>query len=243
MKKFFTLLMFAPILMLQAQVMDISVTDCNNNSTSIHGVLATGKVLVVASDGLDCSVCKGKAPGLQSWAAQNKTKVQVWGAMTYTYSNSAPSCVDVTTWVNNYSWNDIYTFVDANRHWFQSGTPRYTVYSPLDSTLAYQGFSESDAFAKALELASQTSVSIKETAVSNEFYMSQSTGSIGLHYLPKSVVDIQVTSLVGKVVKKVKMNVETDKVALSTTDLGSGIYLVSVQNNQGFRAVRKIYVR
>ena len=222
--------------------MDVSVTDCNNNMSSVYTVLGTGKVLLVASEGFDCSTCQSKAAGLQNWAAQNKVKVQVWGAMTFTYSPNTPQCTDVSSWVSNYGWNDIFTFIDANELWFQSGTPRYTVYSPLDSSLAYQGFSESDAFAKAQELASQTTVSIKEAA-SNAFYISQSTGSIGLHYLPKSMVELQVTNLTGKVVKQSRFNVEGDKTSVSTSDLGTGIYLVSIQNNQGFRAVRKIHVR
>lgn len=242
MKKIYTLFISIITLAASAQVIDVSVTDCNNNASSIYAVLATGKVLVVASDGLDCSVCQSKAPGLQSWAAQNKVKVQVWGAMTFTYSNNAPTCTGVDSWVNSYGWNDIYTFVDSNRHWFMSGTPRYTVYNPLDSSLAYQGFDENAALNMALQIAGNTTVAIDELS-QKDFYVSQRPGAVGLHNLPKGVNTIQLVSLTGQVVKSVSTVSEDGKYALATSDLNAGIYLVNAQNNKGFKAVRKVYVK
>ncbi|WP_417611442.1 T9SS type A sorting domain-containing protein [Owenweeksia hongkongensis] len=242
MKKIYTLFISIITFAASAQVMDVSVADCNNNASSIHAVLGTGKVLVVASDGLDCSICKSKAPGLQSWAAQNKTKIQVWGAMTFTYSNSTPTCTGVDSWVNSYGWTDIYTFVDANRHWFMSGTPRYTVYSALDSSLAYQGFDENAALNTALQIAGNTTVGIDEVS-QKDFYVSQSPGAVRLHNLPKGANTIQLVNLTGQVVKSINNVSEDGSYTLLTSNMNAGIYLVSAQNNKGFKAVRKVYVK
>lgn len=242
MKKIFTVFISLIVLGTSAQVMDVSVLDCSNNSSSIYGVLGTGKVLVVASDGLDCSICKSKAPGLQSFAAQNKTKIQVWGAMTYTYSNNTPTCSAVNSWVSNYGWVDIFTFVDANEFWFMSGTPRYTVYSPLDSSLAYQGFDESAALNVALQIAGNTTVGITELS-KKDFYVTQSPNAIRLNNLPKGVNTIQMINLTGKVVKSASVESSDGKYTLGTIDLNAGIYLVSAQNKKGFKAVKKVYIK
>lgn len=242
MKRLYTLLFSFLVLSISAQVMDVQVKDCGNMPSSIHTVLATGKVLLVASEGLDCSICKNKAPGLQAWAAQNSSKIQVWGAMTYTYSNNVPSCAAVSNWVSSYGWNDVFAFIDTNKFWFQSGTPRFTVYDPADSTIAYQGFDENAAKSKALELSSGNTVGIKENTQS-EFYVSQSPNSVALHNLPKGFIDIQLTSLTGKVVRNLKYNVDSDIAQLGTSDLNAGVYLVSVENKTGFKAVRKVYVK
>lgn len=242
MKKIYTLFISLITLAASSQVMDVSVTDCGNNMSSIHTVLGTGKVLVVASDGLDCSICKGKAAGLQTFAAQNKTKIQVWGAMTFTYSNNTPTCAGVINWVNTYGWTDIFTFIDANEYWFMSGTPRYTVYSPLDSSQAYQGFDENAALNKALELAGNTTVGLSEFS-QKDIYVSHSPGSVRLHNLPIGTNTIQLLSLTGRVVKSITAANEEGKYSMSTSDLNAGIYLVSVQNNNGFKAVKKVYVK
>ncbi len=242
MKNVYTIFISLITLWASAQVTDVSVTDCNNNMSSIHTVLGTGKVLVVASDGLDCSICKSKAPALQSFAAQNKTKIQVWGAMTFTYSNSTPTCTGVDNWVNSYGWTDIYAFVDANRHWFMSGTPRYTVYSPLDSSLAYQGFDENLALNTALQIAGNTTVGIGELS-QKDFYVSQSPGAVRLHNLPKGVNTIQLVSLTGQVVKSITGVSEDGSQTLLTSNMSAGIYLVNAQNNNGFKVVKKVYVK
>jgi len=135
MKVLYTLLTLAWFTVtLQAQVANRTETDCNNQSRSIYNVLSTGKALLIASEGLDCSICQSKAPGLQNWAASNSSQVEVWAAMTFTYSSNAPNCAQVNNWVSNYNWSDIFTFIDQNEFYFQSGTPIYWVYSPADSS-------------------------------------------------------------------------------------------------------------
>ena len=242
MKKLYTLFFSLITVVAFAQVMDVQVQDCNSNTNSIYSVLGSGKVLFVASEGLDCSTCMSKAPALQSWASQNSSGIEVWGAMTLNYSNNTPNCSDVSSWVSNYGWNNIYAFVDANEFWYLSGTPGFTVYSPEDSTIAYQGYNESLAMSTAEQLASGPSVGL-EGRVEQEFYISMSSNAFSMHYLPKTLVDVQVSSLTGRVVKSLSQNVDSDILTVDISELNAGIYLVSVQNKYGFKAVKKIYLK
>lgn len=242
MKKIYSIFFLALSTLLFGQVLNVSVQDCNNVSSSIYDVLSSGKVLFVASEGLDCSNCKAQAPGLQNWAAQNDIKIQVWGAMTYTYNNNTPGCGPISNWVSTYGWDDIYTFIDGNRYWLQSGTPRYVVYDPSDSTIAYQGFSESTAMTTAENLAANSTVGLNETS-DRSFYVSQSDEAFKMHHLPKGAISMRILSLTGQQISAENIEVSSDAVAISTARMNAGIYLVGVQNNSGFRAVRKIHVK
>ncbi len=239
MKKLYIALFLGASIALSAQVADKTVTDCNSTTKSIYAALATGKPLVVASKGFDCSNCRSTAAALQNWAAQNPN-VQVWGAMTYNYSSNTPMCSDVSAWVSQYSWTSIFSFVDDSRHWYKFGTPRYYVYDPADSTIAYEGSSQSTALSTAAGLVSTVSQSEIEK---KEFSLSASNGSVSLFNLPQGPITVQVVSLTGNVVKTVNFNspAALEKVVLDK--FSAGIYLVNVQNKSGFRTVRKVYLR
>ncbi len=225
---------------LYAQVPNRTVTDCSNNSRDIHSVLASGNVLLVASKGFDCSICKSKASSLQSWAAQNKNAVEVWGAMTFTYSGNTPACSDVSAWVSAYGWNDIFSFIDASKYWYKSGTPRYIVYNPADSTIAYEG--ANDVLAQNTALGLATSIGDKEVA-KREFSISAGSGFVTLSNLPHSTTRVQVISLIGQVMKTATISAPGDVEQVSLENYTPGIYLVNIQNKSGFQAVRKVYLR
>ena len=241
-KIFSTMILAIAAVLGVAQVADVQVKDCNNAQSSIYSVLGSGKVLVVASEGLDCSKCAAKAPALQSWALQNSSGISVWGAMTNTYSNNIPNCSDVTGWVNNYGWNNIFSFIDTNEFWFEAGTPRFTVYNPGDTSIAYQGYDESLAKNIAEQLASGVSVGISENSEKG-FFITQSDQFVGLHHLPNTVIDVSLVSITGKVVRSLRYEVDSDLIKVPITGLNTGIYLVSAQNNFGFKAVRKIHIK
>jgi thiol-disulfide isomerase/thioredoxin len=239
MKKLYLALFFGASLGLSAQVSNKSVTDCNSNASCIYAALATGKPLVVASKGFDCSNCRSTAAALQNWASQNPN-VQVWGAMTFNYSGNTPMCTDVSAWVGQYSWNSIFTFIDDSRHWYKFGTPRYYVYDPADSSIAYEGSSQSSALSTAAGLV--TTVGQPEIA-KKDFSVSAVNGTLSLFNLPEGPITVQVIALTGNVVKTVNFGSASsiEKVALER--FTAGIYLVNVQNKNGFKAVRKIYLR
>lgn len=121
-------------------VPDASFTDCNSNTRTVYGALAAGKVLLVANAGTNCSICMGHAGQIGSYATSNQTDVEVWGAMT-TKSGGNVKCSSVSNWVGNYGWTDVFAFTDLNKYWFNIATPGFTVISPIDSSIAYQGSS------------------------------------------------------------------------------------------------------
>lgn len=242
MKKFLFLFLASATLSSFGQVADQTVTDCNSNSRSIYAVLASGKPLVIASKGFDCSNCKSTAAALQSWASQNSASVEVWGAMTFTYSSSTPTCSNVSSWVSTYSWNDIFSYLDANRFWFKFGTPRYYVYDPADSTIAYEGPSQSIALSTALTLVPSN---IGQTEVEAPLFSVSSgeVGKINLYDLPQGETMVQIVSLTGVVVQEINFSSPTAYEEVSLDKYSTGIYLVNVQNKSGFQSVKKVYLR
>ncbi|MEQ9262568.1 MAG: T9SS type A sorting domain-containing protein [Owenweeksia sp.] len=242
-KLYFSLLFLLSVSLASSQVVqNETVTNCNNNSKSIYTTLSSGKVLVIASEGFDCSICRSKAPGLQSWAAQNVTSIEVWGAMTYTYSGNTPTCTDVSSWKNSYSWNDIFMFIDSGRKWFGAGTPQYFVYSPQDSTLAYQGFSETTARSTAENLVA--TIGIHEQEAIAPFFVNQGEGFIQLNNLPPSTIQFQLFDLTGKAVKtQIISNQFGEAFKINITEMKRGLYLVKVKNGKGFEAVKKVMIR
>src|SRR5688500_4452207 len=86
-----------------AQVADTSYTDCDGNTESIYGIIGQGTPLIIASKGLDCSICMGQAPGIQTFAADNPT-VRVWAAMNNKYSTAQPTCTGANDWETTYAW-------------------------------------------------------------------------------------------------------------------------------------------
>ena len=158
-KTYILILTFISISLVQAQVVqDQSYTDCSGVTRSIYGVLSQGRPLVIASNGLDCSICMSHAPAWETFANQN-SQIEVWGAMTFTYSSSTPNCQQVSNWNANYGWNTIWTFIDSSRTWLKVGTPRYYVIDPSDSTVVYEGGNANQARSVAISLAGPLEVS------------------------------------------------------------------------------------
>jgi hypothetical protein len=235
MKNFYTLLILLVSLPGFTQVADRTETDCNNTSQSIYGVLGTGKALIVASEGLDCSICQGKAPGLQNWAAANSAKVQVWGAMTFTYNNNTPTCAQVSNWVNTYNWTSVFTFVDNNEFYFQSGTPIYWVYSPADSTRSGPYGNENVAYQAALD-AALPDVSAPQYALKDvNHYTNENTLFLG--NLPQQPLQLKLLGLSGQIIKSVTLEENNAQIAIA--NLPAGIYLVNL-NLKGAQTTFKI---
>ena len=229
---------FLALLVLPAfgQVANKTVTDCNGDTRSIYGVLSTGKVLLVTSSGLDCSICMGAAPQVQSFAAANKGSVEVWGAMTFTYNSNNPTCTQVTGWVNNYSWTDVFAFSDDTRHWFMTGTPRYIVYDPADSSKAYEGPSRSQAFQTATSLANTVGLEQRDL---DRVEVGNYAGGIRVFNLGESTT-AELISLTGKLIKSGRLSPDANQI--NTSGLRSGIYLLRLQTGNNETLVRKVLV-
>ncbi len=237
MKQIYLILLAFAGLSLNAQtVTDHSVVDCNGNQNSIYQVLSTGTPLIVASKGFDCSICVSRAPGWGTWATNNSS-VEVWGAMTNTYSANTPSCAQVNNWVNTHGWSNIFTFVDANKFFFEFGTPRYIVYDPADSSIAYEGGNQSTARSTALSLVNNT-ISVAENPLEVIHYYYQN-GSLEFKNIPEGNTQVDVYNLAGK--KERSFNLNLNQSSFPVSDLPKGIYLLRLTNSTS-ALTRKIVV-
>ena len=226
MKKLYTLLFLGGMVFsLNGQVADRTETDCSQNSRSIHQVLGEGKVLIIASKGLDCSICMGHAPQVEAFAAQNVGSVEVWGAMTMRYSGAVPTCTQVNNWANTYNWQHIFAFVDQTQYYYDLGTPRYYVYDPRDSSEAYNGFSWNDAKDKAEEIAS-ASLSTPEVAKEPEVEVFAYNNILVVDGTISLNTNIEVIDLTGKPVYNTLLTGINGRQELEFNHPGAGIYLV-----------------
>ncbi len=223
---------------LSAQVQNAEVVTCNNDTNSIYDVLGTGKVLLISSNGTDCSACANRAGALQTWAANNTANVQVWGAMTKIYSNNNPNCREVADWIVLNTWTAIFTFVDDQKQWRDQGTPRYYVYDPRDSSLVYNGFSNTDAQAKALEIAAQV-LSQKERVEILKPRLTYFKNSWSIVNLSPDNYVIEIVDLTGKPVKRITKEAENGEINFSIADLNRGIFLITIRNKKGLLDVIK----
>ena len=216
--------------------MNRTVEDCNNNGNSIYDVLASGKALIVASKGFDCSICVNRAPAWGAWATNNQQQVAVWGAMTNTYSSSIPSCNMLNNWVSTHGWSDIYTFIDSSQYFFATGTPRYLVYSPVDSSLIYQGSNDAQARNLALN-ASQTGLSLRQNRSLEGINFFINKGSLHFSGVPAENILVEIYNLTGQ--KEKVQKVSKDNAVLPLNDLAKGIYLMRL-SSKGQAITRKI---
>lgn len=213
-----------------------TVYDCNNISKNIQNILGAGKSVVVLSKGFDCSICINAAPAWQTFASQNSSRVDVWGAMTFTYSMSIPTCSNITTWRNTHNWNDIYMFIDSSEQWYLNGTPRYVVYSAIDSTIVYDGRNPSTARNVALNNSLVTSI-VSYNAI-NEINIRNTPNGVELLNLPSDLVSIDIIDLSGRTIKFYPTNSTQIDIKFPNS---SGIYLLKFTNNKKQVGTRKIH--
>jgi hypothetical protein len=235
MKKITSLLssIVATIALSAQPVTDATYSDCNNNSESIYGVLGAGKVLLVANAGTNCSICQGHAPGIAGVADNNPNTIRVWGAMT-TKGGGSVNCSAINSWVSTYSWSNVFSFADNNKDWFNIATPQYTVISPFDSAIAYQGSNWNTAKSTAENLANSIGVAERDLSVQAYF-----TGNL-LH------IDMASESTNGEVIIYDLTGAQRDRFAIEGTGtyelkatLQRGIYLVRIRIN-GRESIKKI---
>lgn len=218
-----------------------TVYDCNNNSKNIYATLATGKSIIIAHKGVDCSICRSTAPGWQTWAAANSTNVEVWGALTYTYSSSAfptptQTVCDLTQlWETRYGWNDIFTFPDSNRLWFQGSSPRYYVYSAIDSSIVYQGSSSTLARSNAL---AQSTVGLNSTVLDDAKIYSFD-GQIIIKDLPIGITEMKLFNTSGQLVFERDLN--TTNSNFDVSEVNKGIYILQFSGTKGTESKRLLF--
>lgn len=220
-----TLASFSMIAAIAQAVPNATFTDCNSNTRSVYQALATGKVLLVANAGTNCSICMGHASQVGDLATNYMSTIEVWGSMT-TKTGGMTDCNTVNNWVSTYGWDDVFAFLDNNKYWFNTATPGFTVINPSDSTIAYQGSNWNTARSAAIAIASTFDVKEENviTGVSvgpNEIFVEVSNAVSG------TFVMYDVT---GKMVDKwqVQSNGLTIKLPLNKTPV-SGIYILQIK--------------
>ena len=211
--------------------------DCNGNSETIYNILGTGKSVIVAHKGVDCSICINSAPGWQTWALANNSKVRVWGAISYTYSPSQFTtlnmCTKTTQWVNTHNWNDIFTFPDSTRDWVNGGSPRYYVYSAIDSSIVYQG--PNSTTARNMSLA-QSTVGLRNNLLANS-HIYIAGDQLQMKNLPSTVKSVLIYNLKGQLI--VQERIENENQLINLAHLNSGIYIAQFRtNNNKFESVK-----
>lgn len=216
------------------QVPDFTAENCDGKQQGLHQILGSGKALVVASEGFDCSICQSKAAQLETRATNDSDLVVTWGAMTYTYSSAQPSCADLQTWDSTYQWQTVFSFLDSTEHYFQFGTPRYIVYSPVDSSEVYAGGDEVQAFSKARNEAQK--LLRREEYPLEQVELIRQPQSVYLKNLPAGSGKLTVYNLAGQPVLRKELN--TSEVRIPWGNRPPGIYLFQLHFAQGVRTIK-----
>ncbi len=212
-----------------------TVYDCANVSKNIYATLGTGKSLVVLSKGFDCSICINAAPAWQTFAAANASDVEVWGAMTFTYGMAVPNCSNVSTWRNTHNWNDIFMFIDTTERWYQSGTPRYIVYSAIDSSIVYEGRNATTA--RNIALNNSVVTSINDYTSVNNVKLLNSRRQLTLANLPDDLQSIHLVDISGRTIKQITPT--ADQVSISA-ERPAGVYFLRFISNANQVAILKV---
>jgi hypothetical protein len=233
----FSIALLSSALLYAQAPLNKTVYDCNGNSRTIHDVLGSGKALIIAHKGVDCSICQGVAPSWQTWAAANKTKVEVWGAMTYKYNpnNFSPMCTATLNWKNTYNWTDIFTFPDSSRLWAHNQTPRYYVYSPIDSSIAWQGSSHTMAQSEAL---SRSIVGIQDFFKANDIQLIYNGQHLKLNKLPASVSFVSIYDLSGRLL--LSESTSGEQFQLNVENWSKGTYFIQLKSNKNILGSKKV---
>lgn len=235
-KLLFSLLFISSLAFAQAPA-NKTVYDCSGNSKEIYATLGTtGKSIIVAHKGVDCGICINSAPGWETWASANTNKVEVWGAITYTYNPNAFTnpCTKTTQWKSTHNWNSIFTFADSARDWVNGGSPRYYVYSAIDSTIVYQGPNSTTARNMAL---AQSVVGIQKSNLREDFNLRFANEQLSLS-APLNIKSVQIFSIDGRLV--VNRLINQPAIEITTSGFANGMYIVLVEDENGNLGSEKI---
>lgn len=226
------------------EVPDQTRTNCSNQTESLHDQLNANKVVLVAADGFDCSICQNHAPSIGTYATNNPN-IRVWGALGFKYSSAQPTCTQANNWSNSYDWRNVFSFLDANRSWAGNGYPTYTVIDPRNKTIAYRGTSHTQAMNRATEIANEIVTSsgsfIAEPAQGISANCCNRTVSFKGFSKPVSA-NLYIYNLQGKIVQTIENLMLSDGFQYNlNNEVPSGMYVLSVVM-PGSRITGKIMV-
>jgi hypothetical protein len=226
-----------------AQISDRTETNCNAESRSIYEVGAAGRPLIVASKGLDCSICMNSAPAVGAFAESYAGQIEVWGAMANRYNPADPTCEGVAAWESNYDWTNIFTFLDLEEYWFGIGFPTYHVIHPETHEVVYQGGNWNTASNTAISLLESLSANDLQAlfplatvhAINDEIYVQIQDRVAG-------AVDLEVFNIAGQLlVRETVRNIDGQLNIHFPFTGQSGIYFLRI-GHKGQQASLKFFV-
>ncbi len=214
-----------------AQIDDRTETDCDGNSRSIYATGLEGRPLIVASKGLDCSICMNHAPAVAAFAESNTGIIDVWGAMAYRYSTATPTCGDVEDWVSSYNWSHVFSFVDEERHWVALGFPTYYVIHPNTHEVAYQGSNWSIASNTALDMLQSLSTEVESSDLVNSTVHADGHNlRLLLSKASLAQLDIAIYNIAGQKVSQHRVNSGSAAIRFPFTEK-PGIYILHMERD------------
>lgn len=172
MKKIYSLLavsMFVIAPTMAQQVENFTEVSCEEESRTLHDVLDSGKVVLVASSGFDCGICMNHAQDMVAIADTYEASLEVWAGKVNIYNQDDPTCENIDGWRNTFEWDNIFMFLDEDEHWFIGGTPVYYVIDPENKEVFYQGSSMPQVKA-ALQTLIGFGLSVDETNLQEEHF-------------------------------------------------------------------------
>jgi hypothetical protein len=226
---------------LLSQVPNRTETNCAGFERSVYAAGDQGKPLIVASKGLDCSICMNGAPAVGAFAAEHFDEVEVWGAMTNLYNPAEPTCPGIGNWVETYAWSSVFAFRDLDEYWVGSGFPTYYVIHPTTREIIYEGPNWNMATNAALDVvlgvdgvpSLEDAVTVFATGNELKIYM------IGLE---SGWYEISVYNLSGQLVADFQTSVYTQQKDFSIPFTErDGIYVLRV-SKEGEQATKKFLV-
>lgn len=219
-------------LSLQGQVPDRIETNCDGETRSLHATLDSGLPVIVASKGFDCSICVNQAETVGAFAADYQGQIEVWGAMTYTYSDTEPTCGVLEGWVTDYNWSDVFAFPDVEEYWLELGTPRYYVIAPDTREVVYEGSSFSTATENATALIALGTTEL--LANSGDLKIFANVEGLQVNFMSPidGMVRIEVSDIVGRQVLALSQNVSRGENLITTPfNENAGIYILRISAN------------
>ncbi|MCA1762868.1 MAG: T9SS type A sorting domain-containing protein [Flavobacteriales bacterium] len=229
--RYFTMICFGMLaaVVSTAQVPDRMETNCDGETRSLHATLDAGLPVIVASKGFDCSICVNQAETVGDFADAYQGQIEVWGAMTYTYSSTEPTCDVTENWVSNYGWNNIFAFPDVEEYWLELGTPRYYVIAPETREVVYEGSNFSTATENATALLSLSTSELLNSPGDLKIYANNEGLQVHLNVPISGQVRMEVSDILGGQVHAFSKNlVKGDNRFTEPFNQNQGIYILRI---------------
>jgi hypothetical protein len=214
-----------------AQIPDRTQTNCDGESRSVYAVGEEGKPLIIASKGFDCSICMNHADDLISLAKEYQDLIEVWAAMTFTYSPNVPNCGDLVSWESQHGWSDlIFSFIDQEEYWLGTGTPKYIVIHPETHEIAYSGSSFGNAFNVASDLAPMNAENVD---TSQNFDIIPLGGSLRIQWKGKSQIkgSLWIFNIVGQRIQETNLVLDAGTSVDIRFNGNPGVYMATLKTD------------